>query len=150
MELTRCLSSRLEFVSSIFRWIWWRTRRDFIDGPMRNVLRVFERSLLRMPRNWPTKVFRFFFSFIDRRMKKRWKHSPNKSIDNFFINEVRRTNETNERREISLALINCLHADGEQFGHALNHLGKSLNDLPLLIIDSFEHMFVFPHFSQIE
>ncbi|CAF3885715.1 unnamed protein product [Rotaria sp. Silwood1] len=40
--------------------------------------------------------------------------------------------------------INCLHADGAQFIHPLQHLGKSLSDLPLLAIDSFKHMFLFP------
>ncbi|CAF0937395.1 unnamed protein product [Rotaria sordida] len=45
--------------------------------------------------------------------------------------------------------INCLHADGAQFIHPLQHLGKSLNDLPLLAIDSFKHMFLFPDFQQI-
>lgn len=49
----------------------------------------------------------------------------------------------------SLASINCLHADGAQFIHPLQHLGKSLSDLPLLAIDSFKHMFLFPDFNQI-
>jgi endoplasmic reticulum resident protein 44 len=41
--------------------------------------------------------------------------------------------------------INFLTADGNRFAHPLHHLGKSVNDLPLLAIDSFKHMFVFPH-----
>jgi endoplasmic reticulum resident protein 44 len=45
--------------------------------------------------------------------------------------------------------INCLHADGAQFLHPLQHLGKSTNDLPLLAIDSFKHMFLFPDFKEI-
>lgn len=45
--------------------------------------------------------------------------------------------------------INCLHADGAQFLHPLQHLGKSINDLPLLAIDSFKHMFLFPNFNEI-
>lgn len=44
--------------------------------------------------------------------------------------------------------INCLHADGAQFLHPLQHLGKSLADLPLLAIDSFKHMFLFPDVSE--
>lgn len=45
--------------------------------------------------------------------------------------------------------INCLHADGAQFVHPLQHLGKSQSDLPILAIDSFRHMFLFPEFNQI-
>jgi len=45
--------------------------------------------------------------------------------------------------------INCLHADGAQFIHPLQHLGKSTNDLPLLAIDSFKHMFLFPDIKEI-
>jgi len=44
--------------------------------------------------------------------------------------------------------INCLHADGAQFIHPLQHLGKSLADLPLLAIDSFKHMFLFPDINE--
>ncbi|CAF1119775.1 unnamed protein product [Adineta ricciae] len=44
--------------------------------------------------------------------------------------------------------VNCLHADGAQFLHPLQHLGKSLNDLPLLAIDSFKHMFLFPDINE--
>ncbi len=40
--------------------------------------------------------------------------------------------------------INFLSADGAQFVHPLHHLGKSESDLPLIAIDSFKHMFVFP------
>jgi endoplasmic reticulum resident protein 44 len=48
-----------------------------------------------------------------------------------------------------LAGINCLHADGAQFMHPLQHLGKSAADLPLLAIDSFKHMFLFPDIKEI-
>ncbi|XP_064646492.1 endoplasmic reticulum resident protein 44-like [Lineus longissimus] len=41
--------------------------------------------------------------------------------------------------------INCLTADGTKFTHPLYHLGKSVNDLPLLAIDSFRHMYIFKH-----
>ena len=40
--------------------------------------------------------------------------------------------------------INFLTADGIQFAHPLHHLGKSKEDLPLIAIDSFRHMYVFP------
>jgi endoplasmic reticulum resident protein 44 len=41
--------------------------------------------------------------------------------------------------------VNFLVADGTKFTHPLHHLGKSVNDLPILAIDSFRHMYVFPH-----
>ncbi|XP_041374432.1 endoplasmic reticulum resident protein 44-like isoform X2 [Gigantopelta aegis] len=41
--------------------------------------------------------------------------------------------------------INFLTADGSKFTHPLHHLGKSLDDLPVLAIDSFRHMYIFPH-----
>jgi hypothetical protein len=50
---------------------------------------------------------------------------------------------------VFLANINCLHADGAQFMHPLQHLGKSAADLPLLAIDSFKHMFLFPDIKEI-
>ncbi|CAH1788262.1 unnamed protein product [Owenia fusiformis] len=40
--------------------------------------------------------------------------------------------------------INFLTADGLKFSHPLHHLGKSTNDLPVIAIDSFRHMYVFP------
>ena len=46
--------------------------------------------------------------------------------------------------------VNFLHADGFKFAHPLSHLGKSTNDLPVLAIDSFKHMYVFPTFENIQ
>ncbi|EDW37878.1 GL21325 [Drosophila persimilis] len=43
--------------------------------------------------------------------------------------------------------VNFLTADGKRFAHPLHHLGKSEDDLPLIAIDSFKHMYLFPHFS---
>ena len=40
--------------------------------------------------------------------------------------------------------INFLTADGVQFAHPLHHLGKAKKDLPLIAIDSFKHMYLFP------
>ncbi|KRY87508.1 Endoplasmic reticulum resident protein 44 [Trichinella pseudospiralis] len=40
--------------------------------------------------------------------------------------------------------INFLYADGNTFAHPLQHLGKSIKDLPVLAIDSFRHMYLFP------
>ncbi|GFR86694.1 endoplasmic reticulum resident protein 44-like [Elysia marginata] len=43
------------------------------------------------------------------------------------------------------ASVNFLVADGLKFAHPLHHLGKSAKDLPILAIDSFRHMYIFPH-----
>lgn len=43
--------------------------------------------------------------------------------------------------------INFLTADGKRFAHPLHHLGKSMSDLPLIAIDSFRHMYLFPRFK---
>ncbi|XP_015171360.1 PREDICTED: endoplasmic reticulum resident protein 44 isoform X2 [Polistes dominula] len=45
--------------------------------------------------------------------------------------------------------INFLTADGLKFAHPLHHLGKSSADLPLIAIDSFRHMYLFPSFQDI-
>ncbi|KAK7084105.1 Endoplasmic reticulum resident protein 44 [Halocaridina rubra] len=44
--------------------------------------------------------------------------------------------------------VNFLTADGVQFAHPLHHLGKSKKDLPLIAIDSFRHMYLFPDYSE--
>lgn len=46
--------------------------------------------------------------------------------------------------------INFLTADGVKFAHPLHHLGKSVTDLPLIAIDSFRHMYLFPDAGQME
>ncbi|KAH8397745.1 hypothetical protein KR222_000323, partial [Zaprionus bogoriensis] len=43
--------------------------------------------------------------------------------------------------------VNFLTADGKRFAHPLHHLGKSEDDLPVIAIDSFKHMYLFPHFE---
>lgn len=45
--------------------------------------------------------------------------------------------------------VNFLTADGNKFAHPLHHLGKSSSDLPLIAIDSFRHMYLFPKFDDI-
>ncbi|KAH7702252.1 Thioredoxin family protein, partial [Aphelenchoides avenae] len=45
--------------------------------------------------------------------------------------------------------INTLLADGKKFAHPLHHLGKTEKDLPLIAIDSFRHMYLFPDFNQL-
>lgn len=37
-----------------------------------------------------------------------------------------------------------LTADGNVFSHPLMHMGKTVYDLPILAIDSFQHMFLYP------
>lgn len=46
--------------------------------------------------------------------------------------------------------INFLTADGKKFAHPLHHLGKSEKDLPLIAIDSFRHMYLFPDIKDME
>lgn len=45
--------------------------------------------------------------------------------------------------------INFLTADGKRFAHPLHHLGKTEDDLPLIAIDSFRHMYLFNDFKDI-
>ncbi|KAH8278353.1 hypothetical protein KR018_000320, partial [Drosophila ironensis] len=45
--------------------------------------------------------------------------------------------------------VNYLTANGKNFLHPLYHMGKSLNDLPLIAIDSFQHIYAFPKFEDI-
>ena len=46
--------------------------------------------------------------------------------------------------------VNFLIADGIKFAHPLHHLGKSKEDLPLIAIDSFRHMYLFPSYQDME
>jgi len=46
--------------------------------------------------------------------------------------------------------VNFLVADGIKFAHPLHHLGKSKEDLPLIAIDSFRHMYLFPKYEEME
>ncbi|VDN03722.1 unnamed protein product [Thelazia callipaeda] len=45
--------------------------------------------------------------------------------------------------------INCLFADGKKFAHPLKHLGKTMDDMPILAIDSFRHMYLFPDINEL-
>lgn len=45
---------------------------------------------------------------------------------------------------IVLERVNFLTADGIKFAHPLQHLGKRQTDLPVIVIDSFKHMYQFP------
>ncbi|XP_064909028.1 endoplasmic reticulum resident protein 44 isoform X1 [Columba livia] len=45
--------------------------------------------------------------------------------------------------------INFLHADCDKFRHPLLHIQKTPADCPVIAIDSFKHMYVFPDFSDL-
>lgn len=49
----------------------------------------------------------------------------------------------------SLGSINFLHADCEKFRHPLLHIQKTPADCPVIAIDSFRHMYVFPEFKDL-
>lgn len=46
--------------------------------------------------------------------------------------------------------VNALLADAHKFAHPLKHLGKTENDLPVLAIDSFQHMFLFHDMNELD
>lgn len=46
--------------------------------------------------------------------------------------------------------INFLHADCEKFRHPLLHIQKTPADCPVIAIDSFRHMYVYPDFKDIK
>lgn len=66
----------------------------------------------------------------------------NKTTDKVFGEAVAR--ELYDQR----SAINPLLADGHKFAHPLKHLGKTKEDLPVLAIDSFQHMYLFPDMTQ--
>uniref|UniRef100_A0A0N5A4P9 Thioredoxin domain-containing protein n=1 Tax=Parastrongyloides trichosuri TaxID=131310 RepID=A0A0N5A4P9_PARTI len=45
--------------------------------------------------------------------------------------------------------VNPLFADGFKFSHPLKHLEKTSENLPILAIDSFQHMFLFPNMTKL-
>lgn len=45
--------------------------------------------------------------------------------------------------------VNALLADGLKFAHPLKHMGKNAKDLPVLAIDSFQHMFLFDKMEEL-
>ena len=46
--------------------------------------------------------------------------------------------------------VNFVTADGTAFSHPLSHMDKSEKDLPLIALDSFEHMYLFPKFEDLK
>jgi len=61
---------------------------------------------------------------------------------------VREYNELVARELVSeKSSVNFLVADGLKFAHPLSHLGKTKDDLPLIAVDSFRHMYLFPKYE---
>jgi len=46
---------------------------------------------------------------------------------------------------VCIDLVTVLTADGLVFSHPLHHIGKTVADLPLIVIDSFKHIYTWPH-----
>ncbi|KAJ8930723.1 hypothetical protein NQ314_016452 [Rhamnusium bicolor] len=72
-------------------------------------------------------------------------HAPDDKESIKRFNELVQTDLLSEKQA-----INFLTADGKKFAHPLHHLGKSDKDLPLIAIDSFRHMYLFPNYKDIE
>uniref|UniRef100_A0A6M2E328 Putative endoplasmic reticulum resident protein 44 isoform x3 n=1 Tax=Xenopsylla cheopis TaxID=163159 RepID=A0A6M2E328_XENCH len=69
-------------------------------------------------------------------------HAPDdlESVKKF--NDIVHTELLDEKQN-----VNFLTADGKKFAHPLHHLGKGSSDLPLIAIDSFRHMYLFPDYK---
>ncbi|KAJ3643218.1 hypothetical protein Zmor_025942 [Zophobas morio] len=72
-------------------------------------------------------------------------HAPDDKESIKRYTEIVRTDLLSEKQS-----INFLTADGKKFAHPLHHLGKSEKDLPLIAIDSFRHMYLFPSYKDME
>jgi len=71
-------------------------------------------------------------------------HNPDDTESIKEYNDLVKKELLGERSQITF-----LTADGIKFAHPLHHLGKSKEDLPLLAIDSFRHMYLFPKYEDI-
>lgn len=72
-------------------------------------------------------------------------HSPEDTDSIKKYNDVVKNELLSEKQSITF-----LTADGKKFAHPLHHLGKSEQDLPLIAIDSFRHMYLFPKYEDME
>ncbi|KAF5307674.1 hypothetical protein FQR65_LT06729 [Abscondita terminalis] len=72
-------------------------------------------------------------------------HHPDDKASIKKFNEIVQTQLIGEK-----STINFLTADGIKFAHPLHHLGKGESDLPLIAIDSFRHMYLFPNYKDME
>ncbi|KAL0271892.1 UNVERIFIED_CONTAM: hypothetical protein PYX00_005055 [Menopon gallinae] len=67
------------------------------------------------------------------------------------LESIRKFNDVVQKELVSEKQnVNFLTADGVKFAHPLHHLGKSVSDLPLIAIDSFRHMYLFPDAKEME
>ena len=69
-------------------------------------------------------------------------HHPDETESVKEWNDLVKSELMGERSQVSF-----LTADGIKFAHPLHHLGKSKEDLPLIAIDSFRHMYLFPKYE---
>lgn len=69
-------------------------------------------------------------------------HNPDDTESVKEWNDLVKKELLGERSQVSF-----LTADGLKFAHPLHHLGKSKEDLPLIAIDSFRHMYLFPKYE---
>jgi len=69
-------------------------------------------------------------------------HDPSDTDSIKEYNDLVKKELMGERSQITF-----LTADGIKFAHPLHHLGKSKDDLPLIAIDSFRHMYLFPKYE---
>jgi len=69
-------------------------------------------------------------------------HHPDETESVKEWNDLIKKELMGERSQVSF-----LTADGVKFAHPLHHLGKSKEDLPLIAIDSFRHMYLFPKYE---
>ena len=69
-------------------------------------------------------------------------HNPDDTESVKEWNDLVKKELLGERSQVSF-----LTADGVKFAHPLHHLGKSKDDLPLIAVDSFRHMYLFPKYE---
>ncbi|KAG8319939.1 Endoplasmic reticulum resident protein 44 [Homalodisca vitripennis] len=66
------------------------------------------------------------------------------------VNVVKRFKISCSQIRAERSRINFLYGDGDLFSHPLSHLGKTVADLPVLAIDSFQHMYLFPDMEKLD
>jgi len=69
-------------------------------------------------------------------------HNPDDTDSIKEYNDLVKNELLGERSQVTF-----LTADGVKFAHPLHHLGKSKDDLPLIAVDSFRHMYLFPKYE---
>lgn len=107
-----------------------------------------------MQRSWQRRECHSWFCFMIQMIQRRSKTTKQWWNRNWLQKSVRKWNTSSDRVKINgltnFAIsenINFLIADGKRFAHPLEHLNKRLEDLPVIAIDSFRHMYLFPDFK---